>query len=73
MCARKLNPVGKKSKPIQIPEIPPVEPMPLPDPPVFPSNENVGQCSKCGLQLHKVMMYVCPHAQCPVGLGGILC
>lgn len=32
--------------------------------------EPVAQCSACGLELHKVMGYVCSRANCPTGLGG---
>lgn len=30
-------------------------------------------CSKCGLKLEKVMGYSCPHIDCPVGLGPVMC
>lgn len=31
------------------------------------------QCGKCGIKLEGVMMYCCPHGDCPCGLGGISC
>lgn len=35
--------------------------------------QKLNQCSKCGLQLHDVMMYVCHQVGCPTGLGGPTC
>lgn len=31
------------------------------------------QCTRCGLQLDKVMGYVCPQPNCPTGLGPVMC
>jgi hypothetical protein len=45
-----------------VPYFPPVEP-------VFGPN----QCGRCGITLSPVMGYVCPHANCPCGLGGASC
>lgn len=28
-------------------------------------------CPKCGITLEWVMMYSCPHYNCPTGLGGL--
>lgn len=30
----------------------------------------MGECEKCGLELHRIMMYYCPQNDCPTGLGG---
>lgn len=35
--------------------------------------QGVNQCTKCGLQLDKVMGYVCPQPNCPTGLGPVMC
>jgi hypothetical protein len=32
-------------------------------------NPVIGKCSKCGLELHKAMMYSCRNFPCPSGLG----
>jgi hypothetical protein len=29
----------------------------------------IGTCPKCGIELHQVMGYWCPKAECPTGLG----
>jgi len=52
-------------------QIPMPLPVPFPDPPQYPPQKP--QCSKCGLQLHDVMGYVCPRTDCPTGLGPTLC
>lgn len=33
------------------------------------TNPVVGECTKCGLKLHKVMWYACSRYPCPSGLG----
>ena len=30
-------------------------------------------CQKCGINLEGVMGYVCPHSDCPCGMGGTHC
>lgn len=48
-------------------------------PPVFPfiSDPNIfkipSSCAKCGIQLDRVMGYVCSQSGCPTGLGGPQC
>lgn len=36
-------------------------------------NPVIAICGECGLHLHQVMGYCCPHARCPTGLGGATC
>jgi hypothetical protein len=45
--------------------------IPLPNPNTYqwPTNH----CTKCGLQLDKVMSYCCPQPNCPTGLGPVMC
>lgn len=38
-----------------------------------PNLHKANHCSKCGLTLSEIMMYVCPHPDCPCGLGGPVC
>lgn len=59
--------------------IKPTTPWPWPDPlpwvptpdPFWPPRND--RCSKCGLELAGVMMYVCSAFDCPVGLGPVTC
>lgn len=39
--------------------------------PKIPATPNpvVGVCGKCGLVLHHMINYSCPHTSCPCGLG----
>ena len=37
------------------------------------TNPVVGKCSKCGIDLYRVMGYYCNRTNCPTGLGGITC
>ena len=41
----------------------------VPSNPWTPPNEYIGQCPKCGIQLSRVMGYVCAQIGCPTGLG----
>lgn len=34
-------------------------------------NPVIGKCPKCGLELHRMMMYCCPNTLCPTGLGSL--
>jgi len=61
----------KRGKKIDIPTIPP-RGSGWPEPPHDP-NPVVARCGKCGLELHRVMGYFCPHADCPCGLGPTTC
>lgn len=38
-----------------------------------PGNQNgaIGVCGECGIELHRVMGYVCQKTNCPTGLGSI--
>lgn len=45
----------------------------FPPPATAPPREFLDHCTKCGLQLNKVMGYVCPNADCPTGLGSPMC
>lgn len=36
-------------------------------------NPVVAVCGECGLEVHRVMGYVCTHAHCPCGLGPVMC
>lgn len=45
----------------------------IPPVPMMPAWNEIRNCSKCGLKLEGVMGYVCPHAECPTGLGGTRC
>jgi hypothetical protein len=46
---------------------------PLPYIPSDPYTPTFTKCSKCGLNLEKVMGYVCPNNPCPCGMGGVYC
>lgn len=39
----------------------------------FPRIWGGNSCAKCGIQLSNVMMYSCPHIDCPSGLNGASC
>lgn len=46
----------------------------IPNPnPLAPSPWDTKSCYKCGLKLEGVMGYCCPNAQCPTGLGPVVC
>lgn len=45
---------------------------PIPTIPVRPAYA-ANLCPKCGITLENVMMYCCPHHDCPTGLGPIMC
>lgn len=32
-------------------------------------HEPIGECSKCGIKLYRIMGYYCPREDCPCGLG----
>lgn len=51
------------------PAYPDPPPQWLPPSPATPTTE----CSRCGLQFTGTLGYVCPHPDCPSGLGGPLC
>ena len=38
-----------------------------------PLQWSITQCTKCGLQLDKVMSYCCSQPDCPTGLGPVMC
>lgn len=63
----------------EIPNIHNTWTMPTRDPNTFtwPINPvtpwTINQCSKCGIELHKVMGYVCSHMGCPTGMGPTVC
>jgi hypothetical protein len=39
----------------------------------YDPNPVMAVCGGCGLQLNKVMHYVCSNPNCPTGLGGTVC
>lgn len=49
----------------------PSEPVPYKDPPM--PWDPLSTCPKCGIDIHRVMGYVCNNIPCPVGLGGPIC
>jgi hypothetical protein len=50
--------------------IPKISRRPIPD---SPSNNIIAVCGECGLTVHQVMGYVCPHGtKCPTGLSGTI-
>lgn len=61
-------------------QIPPLAPQPIPIPspqpfPTFPDpiiSEGT-TCTKCGMVWKGVMGYCCPHGDCPMGAGPIMC
>lgn len=55
-----------KAKRIGVPVIEPISPYPKP-------NDTVAVCGKCGLELKQVMGYCCPNADCPCGMGPVVC
>ncbi|ATI15680.1 hypothetical protein [Bordetella phage vB_BbrM_PHB04] len=55
--------------PVPRPEFPTIPAQPAAPGPAYAEN----QCSACGLKLGGVMMYSCPRANCPTGLGGVQC
>lgn len=58
------------------PNTPQVDPYKLPTPfpdPYIPFYEGKRICPKCGITIEGVMGYVCPHNNCPTGLGGVQC
>lgn len=56
----------KKARDLGVPLIP--APAPTPQP-TTDSNPPVAVCGLCGMTLHKIMVYACPHDRCPAGLG----
>lgn len=46
-------------------------PLPLLQTPDF--NRKDSRCSRCGLELARVMGYCCPVPDCPTGLGPVMC
>ena len=52
----------KEAERLGIPLVEPIRSAPGP-------HEPVAICGQCGLQIMRVMGYVCPHARCPTGLG----
>ena len=49
----------------------PWNPLPLPN--SQPQTVENNKCSKCGIELHQTMGYVCGHPDCPTGLGTPWC
>jgi hypothetical protein len=47
----------------------PYQPFPTYTPPVL----NPVRCTKCGIELHTSMGYVCNDIECPTGLGPVRC
>ena len=46
---------------------------PIPDLPDFPPMPEMrSHCKKCGMELGPVMGYVCPHPDCPTGMGLVM-
>lgn len=56
----------QKAERIGVPLIPKTIPIKT-----MPSNPHgaIGVCGQCGIELHRVMGYVCPQSNCPTGLG----
>lgn len=50
--------------------VPVVAPLPIGKNPQSP-NPIMAICGKCGIELHRVMGYVCQHGDCPTGLASI--
>lgn len=61
------DPRTDEEKRQNIPVIPPVQ---VPD---KKPNPVVAVCGACGLRIHKVMGYCCPHPDCPTGFGSVTC
>ena len=36
-------------------------------------DEIVSKCSKCGMDIYRVMSYTCSHMDCPTGMGPVMC
>jgi hypothetical protein len=51
-----------KAKELGVPMIPP---LPETKPQTDPNNPIIAICGKCGLELKKIMHYVCPDLNCP--------
>lgn len=49
--------------------VPSMAPSPFPAP--YPQYNPT--CTQCGLQIDKMLGYVCPNPRCPTGLGPITC
>lgn len=62
----KLDQYRKRAEQLGIPLIEPLPSAPGPHDPV-------AICGQCGLELKRVMGYVCSHSRCPTGLGGATC
>lgn len=45
----------------------------MPSPPPGHNFQFSTKCSKCGIELNRVMSYSCPHSDCPCGMGPITC
>ena len=39
--------------------------------PVQPVKNSINRCTKCGIQLDKIMGYVCYNNPCPTGFGSV--
>lgn len=57
---------SEKAKRLGVPLLEPKKPYPGP-------NQTVAVCGKCGLELKHVMGYCCPNADCPCGMGPVMC
>lgn len=66
-CNCKRNKHQDRADELGVPIIPPNTPHgPGPDP-------TVAICGECGLELKRVMGYVCTNHNCPCGMGPITC
>lgn len=64
-----LDYIRKRAKELDVPVI---EPLPPPPPPRNPQGV-IAICGQCGLEITRVMGYVCHNQRCPTGLGGPVC
>lgn len=53
----------------RVPNVPVIPPLPPESPNDMDPNPVVAICGQCGLNLRRVMGYVCINSRCPTGLG----